>query len=234
MLKDPNEERAERIRSAIKNSGLKQSDIAKQVGVSPQAVYGWMNTGKISNQTLAALAKLLNTDFQWLAGGGERKSNVVSAFKVRAVEDSDHDPNREIMVKMVDVELSAGAGAENLEFIETSYELAYQMNWFIKNDCNPEASYLFKVRGDSMEPFLFDRDVVLIDTSDTRVVDGSVYAIFAGGGDKIKRLRTRADGTLVIQSDNPEYEDELVEPGAFDAVRIIGRAKDRSGGGGLR
>lgn len=50
---------------------------------------------------------------------------------------------------------------------------------------------------------------------------------------KVKRLRRRRDGGLLIVSDNDRYPIEEVPPSELDTVYIIGRVFDRSGRGGL-
>ena len=46
-----------RIRSAILDSGRKQSEIARSAGVTPQAVSRWIKTGQISRTHWAVLAR---------------------------------------------------------------------------------------------------------------------------------------------------------------------------------
>lgn len=44
-----------------------------------------------------------------------------------------------------------------------------------------------------------------------------------------KQLVKKINGTLVIHSLNPKYEDEVVEPEEADQLSIIGRVLERSG-----
>jgi len=65
-------------------------------------------------------------------------------------------------------------------------------------------------------------------TTDTRkntldqIVDGWVYAIRYGNELRVKRLRKRFDGALLIDSDNPAYPREIVEPHQIEHIGIIG------------
>ena len=100
------------------------------------------------------------------------------AYEVRVVDGTDGvDHDREAMIAVVDVELSAGAGTV-LEFVETKYRLPYQIEWLRSAGvADPAEAKLMEVRGDSMESTLSHGDKVLIHVKATRVVSDAVYAI---------------------------------------------------------
>lgn len=54
-----------------------------------------------------------------------------------------------------------------------------------------------------MEPGLFDGDQVLVNTADTKIVDGAVYAVNYEGEAVIKRM-VRDAGQWWLSSDNPD------------------------------
>jgi phage repressor protein C with HTH and peptisase S24 domain len=136
------------------------------------------------------------------------------------------------------VSFSAGNG-HNLcyELIEEGQPALYRNEWFQRELINPKHARRFDVVGDSMEPFLFPGDTILVDTSETdisRIIDGRVYAIRYGNELRVKRLFRKLDGTIVLRSDNPIYQDENVSPELVNEhIALIGRVRDRSGGGGL-
>lgn len=83
-----------------------------------------------------------------------------------------------------------------------------------------------------MEPFICDGDKVLFveQAPGTPIRDGKVYALSYGGALKIKRLYRKANGDLIISSDNPKYPDEVIPNAEIDdLVRIYGRVIERSG-----
>lgn len=57
------------------------------------------------------------------------------------------------------------------------------------------------VRGESMEPSLYDGDVIVVNTGDKQLVDGSVYAINYEGEVVVKRM-VRDAGMWWLMSDN--------------------------------
>ena len=81
------------------------------------------------------------------------------------------------------------------------------------------ASY---VRGDSMEPALFDGDRIIYDVMGYDGQDG-IYAILYNGAGFVKRLQ-RANGILRIISDNKLYA-PIEEPGESENFLILGKVR---------
>lgn len=59
------------------------------------------------------------------------------------------------------------------------------------------------VRGESMEPALFDGDVIVVNTADKALVDGTVYAVNYEGEVVVKRM-VRDGGMWWLTSDNSD------------------------------
>lgn len=75
-------------------------------------------------------------------------------------------------------------------------------------------------RGDSMDPTIRDRDMVIIDRSRRKLDEqDAIWALAVGEMGMIKRLRLRGS-TVVIQSDNERVADEEVH---VDEVHLVGR-----------
>jgi phage repressor protein C with HTH and peptisase S24 domain len=85
-----------------------------------------------------------------------------------------------------------------------------------------------------MEPMLYARDTILVNTEETSIIDNKMYAIRYGNELRVKYLRKTLDGTVILRSINPFYKDEVVSPQLADEhITIIGRVRDTSGTGGL-
>ncbi len=78
------------------------------------------------------------------------------------------------------------------------------------------------VRGDSMEPTLFNGDTIICDNLGYDGQDG-IYIIHYKGMGFVKRLKRTRDGISII-SDNPVYE-PMFEPGDSEDLRIIGKVR---------
>jgi hypothetical protein len=76
------------------------------------------------------------------------------------------------------------------------------------------------VRGDSMEPTLFDGDTIICDNMGWNGSDG-IYIIHYKGMGFVKRLKKQTNGISII-SDNPAYK-PMFEPSSSEDFHVIGR-----------
>lgn len=220
----------DRIKDAIKRTGLTQAEVARRLGVTSQSVHGWITTGKIGRDNAIALAGLAGIDARELTAAN-RFGIPVYATKI----DEDGAEDGDVTVDVADLSLAAGDGLEQPTFVETKYRHTFRLDWLKAQGVrNPDSVKRCAVSGRSMEPVLFDGDMVTINTEDKRIVDESVYALVVGRSLKVKRLAWARDGSLLIKSDNKEWETEVVPQSELHQVHIIGRVFDRSGSGGLR
>jgi phage repressor protein C with HTH and peptisase S24 domain len=79
------------------------------------------------------------------------------------------------------------------------------------------------VKGDSMQPTLWDGDEIVIDTRDRRVDRDGIYVVTVRSDLKVKRIQVKMDGSLVIKSDNAAYEPELIGVKQADEFKVEGR-----------
>ena len=92
---------------------------------------------------------------------------------------------------------------------------------------DPSHLALVKHVGDSMEPTLQHGDLVLIDLRANAVLDDAIYALAVDDELRCKRLQRFVDGTVTVKSDNPNYDDQIVQPPDLERLRIIGRVRWR-------
>ena len=117
----------------------------------------------------------------------------------------DFDP-----IPRYDVFLAAGDGALNDQNTPVEH-LAFSKAWLKLMSVEPSMAALVSVKGESMQPTLFDGDLVLVDRNRFSVQSGRIYAfIDYEEGARVKRLRLFGNSGMVIQSDNPssEFSDE--------------------------
>lgn len=202
--------------------------------VAPEEISPSLASQMIITPATQALAKLKLLS---LSPNSQAQSQRTQSL-VTARHPDDALPDDMIEVMEYQVSFSAGNGhTPNYELIEEREPATYRMSWFQRERINPEHARRFKVTGDSMEPFLYSGDTVLINLAEndvTRIIDGKVYAIRYGDELRVKRLFRQLNGTLTLRSENPSYKDEDVPAEiAQEHITIIGRVRDKSGSGGL-
>ena len=101
--------------------------------------------------------------------------------------------------------IAAGAGA-NADDERVLGSLAFRADWLRRHGLNPKRCRVIEVTGDSMEPTLQHRAVILVDFQRTVRRHNKIFAVRAGDGPVVKRLR-HADGKgWRLVSDNPAYK----------------------------
>jgi phage repressor protein C with HTH and peptisase S24 domain len=83
----------------------------------------------------------------------------------------------------------------------------------------PESLWALPVRGQSMEPMLFEDDLVVVDTSDKRLVSRELYAVVFDGDACVKQVIFRG-GEWYLSSLNPDFAPVNIRSGRLD---VIGR-----------
>ncbi|MCC7005490.1 MAG: LexA family transcriptional regulator [Ottowia sp.] len=133
------------------------------------------------------------------------------------------------------VDFGAGLNPEIIyQVVHDSTPVAYRLTWLREHNITPQNAKRLRVNGESMEPFLFNSDTVLVNLNETEVNDGKVYAFRYKNELRIKRLFKKLDGTLLLRSDNPRFIDEEISPDqAKQHITIIGRVRGKFGSGGL-
>lgn len=107
-------------------------------------------------------------------------------------------------IPKVQLQLSAGmTGFQTVPEIYDGSKLSVSKNWVERNGYIPERLVAIRVKGDSMEPNLYEDDQVIINTGDTRMEDGAVFAVNFEGQAVVKRL-IRDRGEWWLASDNPD------------------------------
>jgi phage repressor protein C with HTH and peptisase S24 domain len=212
-----------------KNGG-NQSEMARFIGVTPQAVQKWMNgASEPRGKNLEMAAQYLGVSPAMLRFGEEPGGRNITA-----VHPEDPPPDDFVLIPEYRIEFSGGDGRVNYEIVEDDEPATYRLSWFRKYGINPVRARRFRVTGDSMIPMMHPRDTILVNLDETDIVDGHVYAFRYGDQLRVKYVSRRLDGTLVLRSVNPAYKDEEIGPNAADEhITIIGRVRDRSGTGGL-
>jgi len=84
-----------------------------------------------------------------------------------------------------------------------------------------DRSFLVQARGDSMEPYISDKDLVLVDQQ-PRVETNTIALVICGEEPKIKKV-ILAGNQVVLASLNPAYPPEVY--GEPEAVAIVGKVK---------
>jgi len=219
--------RRERLEKWMSDREMSQQDVATRVGRSASYISLLLSAGKSFGEKTARLVeKSLFMPPLWLDSDvlAQRLSHVLVWEKI-----SDLPPDTYAMVPRISIQLSAGNGIVAEEEKDVP-PLAFTEAWIRSKNVSSRSNLrICKVVGDSMSPYIGDKDSVMIDLGQKTLQDGLVYCIRYGDELRIKRLYKRFDGGLRIVSDNRDYPEESLSPDQMHHVEIIGRQIWRSG-----
>lgn len=214
---------AGRLRAKMTELELSESELSRRSGV-PQPTINRILSGESSSprkNTVEPISRALKVAPDWLLFGGEETR-------------SHHSPSERdyALIPQFKAHGSCGDGYLN-DHVEVTEGLVFKRDWLARMKSKPENLHVIYAEGDSMEPYVFEGDVVLFDSSKVEPKDRQAYVVRRpDGGISIKRLIQQITGSWLIRSDNTDkskYPDEQVSEEALHEVPILGRVIWRGG-----
>lgn len=202
-------------------------------------------------ETLVSIQKLKGCDWNWLmtgegvpfpkeatTGGNQELQEPVAGYnakwiaqRIQAVPEvrdtlgNPVDLSEFVFIPRYNVRASAGNGFP-VGTEEPLFPMAFRRFW-IENylSANPEELSVIKVRGDSMEPVLYNNDNILVNHAKRQPGSG-LFVVRIGSELVVKYTQIMPGGKLLLKSANPIYEPFEVELAEQDSgVEIIGRVE---------
>lgn len=223
-----------RIKEARKHAKLSQKALAQKVGMS-QSSLSELETGESSGTTLiASFAAALGVNALWLETGKGPATGphlaVVQTDDPAFSNDSPFiddampvrigdEPNM-VPVRMVTLRLRAGmTGFETEPDLVDGGQSSIPSHVIEQLRLDTRDLIAMRIRGTSMEPLMFEDDVIIVNTGDRKPVSREIYAINWNGEACVKMLVHRG-GSWYLHSINPEHGPVNVRSGQCS---IVGR-----------
>jgi len=210
----------------VKNQGLSNEQIAKELGFSKETVRGYRN--KAADPKVEFIVKFCDKygfDLLWFSKGiGEPFPGARQQFpeicgpEEPAIPPSEGTVTTESYILIPEVEGRVTAGPEGgLLYDEPIDHYPFKKTWILnkfgRDSAHHKALVLVRVTGDSMISTINPGELVLVDTWEPerlQIKDGSIYLVrMPDGMITVKRLMlNRLDGevSLVCLSDNPSFK----------------------------
>lgn len=222
----------QRVRVARKNAGLSQQDLAKAIGVTQPTLSELERGISASSSHLISIAKICGVSAEWLLDGSNKKNeHIVSENSVNYTlgKFDPWDSSTPLLADEVElpffkeIEFKAGAGSI-VSKESTGFKLRFAKSTLRRQNIQPDLAACVVVSGDSMEPVLPDKATVGIDTGNTRIKDGEMYAIDHGGLLRVKILYRLPNGGVRLRSFNRDlHPDEDFSAEQAKCINILGR-----------
>lgn len=203
----------------------------KKEKITADALSFWLDKKKMSQKDLAEKLEVAPNTISQIVNG-HRYPSVELLEKIAEVLDISLPeffackdatlPDIEF-VPLVKAVPRAGTGG-----LETDGEqirlYSFHSSFLLRKHGTVKTMRLFQVAGDSMEPTLYDGDMIMINQNECNVRTGYIYLLRMGDELMVKRLETRPGGVLLIRSDNTSYDPIPVNVAELDGeIHIFGR-----------
>jgi phage repressor protein C with HTH and peptisase S24 domain len=175
-------------------------------------------------QQMLAIAKVTGKSLPPALLDGLRGSDPVVLFPgaLRVVV-SDANDDTFVQVPMVKLRLSAGVtGFQTEPEHHDGGTVGMRRDWVERKRLNPASLIAILVKGESMEPTLYEDDIVVINTADKKPAAGEVFAVNFNGEPVVKRMQ-KDGGRWWLASDNPDQRTYHRRACEGDGCLIIGR-----------
>ncbi len=100
--------------------------------------------------------------------------------------------------------------------------LAFSKSWLKQNGIQAGSCSLINATGKSMEPSIWDGDLIMIDRRKTEIRNQRVYVYNdPNDGTRVKRLEVVPGHTIIVRSDNPDQKQFPPEYHTGEAMNAI-------------
>lgn len=207
-----------RLETALAQSGLSQSELARRVGISQPAIAHLLSGRSTSSVHLLAIASELGVSVAYLQGlTDDPKEGFVPVMSdERVTEKLDLQGIKEI-------DLAYGLGGQYLDVQAVQESTVWFPGAFLRQYTKSAPEHLRFCRGDgdSMVPTIGHHDIVLFDMSQNHLNrQNAIWVVAVADIGMIKRVRAEPDGSYVLMSDNKLVDPQVVVDGE---MHVIGR-----------
>jgi phage repressor protein C with HTH and peptisase S24 domain len=201
---------------------------SESIGIKYRTIQNYLSGERtVGTDFLTAISEQMGVSATWiLTGIGPKFVSDEQTGSPSPVEQSPSggfDP-----IPRFDVEASAGTGSL-VAGEEPLGVYTFRKSWLDRRALKQENLAVITVKGDSMEPDLFDGDRIVIDRSHTQLDDGSIYAVHFSDGLFVKRIQRLPGDRILLISSNSRYSQinldrtDLVNDLDGGSFKIVGR-----------
>lgn len=205
-----------RLRQLMALENMTIKEFSEALGTPKGTLEKYLNSPRLPGpEFLQALNSQLGVSATWVLNGiGPRL--LTSAFSAPT------DGAGFIEVPRYDVQASAGGGAvvDNEETVST---YSFSKAWLERRNLSPDALSIIEVKGDSMEPDLRNKDLILLNHQVETLEDSNIYAVRYSDRVFVKRVQQLPNGAIQLLSSNKNYTPIEIALGQAGDLGIVGR-----------
>jgi repressor LexA len=208
---------ANRLKEALKESDMKQTDLSRATGIDKSLISNYLSGKyKAKQENLHLIANALNVSELWLMGHDVEKTPT-SAESSTSVSS--------LLAKEILSPLPRFKKLPLIGSIACGKPILAEENVDDQILCpdDVEADFCLRCKGDSMiGARIHDGDIVYIRLQPD-VENGEIAAVLIDDEATLKRVYKKRD-SLVLQPENPAYEPLIFVREEMNSIRILGKA----------
>lgn len=188
-------------------------DVAQSLGMSKESLSHLKKKNGIPYEQIAKFCAKRKISINWVLFNQLPKSLEEETEKYSRIK------------HFTEINASAGGGSfnydENYEHLVIDKKLLDSL--YKSKNANVESIIALNVAGDSMEPTLSDKELILFDKNNRDITKGGIFIVSTNAGLFVKRVALKTDGSLELISDNKSYNSEHIAPAEIDSIRLLGK-----------
>ena len=216
---------SERLTQLMGDESLRS--FSRKVGISDGTIRKYLDNSEPTLTRLVSIAHACDVNIDWLAtgSGSMRPSDTAEPVKEPSpfvTVDCDDFCEEFALIPGYHLAVSAGHG-QLAQKEEIKRYLAFRRKWLKFRGLDIKSLAIVFAKGDSMEPTIQNGNSLLVDLSDKKLTEGSIFVLRFGDDLYAKRLQKHFNGGVKLISDNKEYDDLLVSPQEMEQLYIVGK-----------
>ncbi len=221
---------ADRLKLALSARNWTQDDLAQRAGLSQVAVHKLLTGKAVSTRKGPEIADALGIRLDWLLTG---KGNMTPSDSVEERGSDYSTDGQETVIAEGDEaiqlpffrEAAPGQSASSRVYIDYDGETRPIARSVLEDvGVSPECAAWAIAQGNSMEPVVPDGTKACVNTGETSITDGRMYAVDHAGMLRIKLLyRLPGNGLRLKSYNSSEWPDENLTTADAESVRVLGR-----------
>lgn len=228
------------LRAAFEQSGKSQAALARATEVGPSLMWQWLNGKRpVPAYKAVRLAEALGNTrpneiseaYSRMMWSDESKARFTANERDLVRDDPLVPGGKDAAAVFVDEADFYAIDGQEPVLHPTGVRVAFPLSPDLATHVSRTDVPMFAILAtdDAMSPTIGTGDLVLVDPHQTVIRDGAIYAFAAGSVLRMRRLRARIDGSIVVITDNPNkatYPEEVVER---KGISVLGRCIHRVG-----
>lgn len=218
----------DRLRKARIEKNISQVELSRLTGES-QSKIAALESGRNKKPTnTVQLAEILGVSAYWLeTGKGEMhpspaQNEIKDIHRPMLWSSNDPLPDDDYIFVPYLKESCFKGGAGAFEIPDyNGYRLPFGKSTLKRKGINPDNVFCCTLTGDSMEEKIAEDAAIAVDTGETTIRDGKIYAFAQDGMFRVKYLIRQPGNSVLIRSHNSGFYGDENAP--LDSLTVIGR-----------